>query len=119
MHGSERGARLKNKGYSKIAFAMAVTVTAIAATFVLPDQQKMAIKNQAMTLKNKAFDLAVSAGFSTCQIKGNVSYNSGERIYHMHGQEDYFRTRINWADGERWFCTEAEARAAGWRRARN
>ena len=114
---------MKSKGNSKSAFAMAIViaavVTAVTATFVLPDQQKLAIKYQAINLKTKVAGLAVSAGFSTCRIKGNISYNSGERIYHMPGQEDYFRTRITWSDGERWFCTEAEARAAGWRKARN
>ena len=52
-----------------------------------------------------------------CNIKGNVSYNSGKRIYHMPGDWDYERTRISTSRGERYFCTEAEARAAGWRRA--
>jgi hypothetical protein len=51
-----------------------------------------------------------------CVIKGNVS-NAG-RIYHVPGQENYADTQINGARGERWFCTEAEARAAGWRPAR-
>ena len=51
-----------------------------------------------------------------CKIKGNVS--SGGRIFHSPGQRDYRRTRINLAAGERWFCTAAEARAAGWRSAR-
>lgn len=51
-----------------------------------------------------------------CQIKGNIS-GSG-RIYHMPGQENYADTRIDERRGERWFCSEAEARAAGWRRAR-
>ncbi|UOA26242.1 hypothetical protein DSM107133_00937 [Pseudosulfitobacter sp. DSM 107133] len=102
-----------------MAVLVSMALTAIAANFVLNDQQKQAIKHQALILKNKAADLAVSVGLSTCQIKGNVSYNSGERIYHMPGQEDYHRTRINWVEGERWFCTEADARAAGWRRARN
>ncbi|WP_298430941.1 thermonuclease family protein [uncultured Jannaschia sp.] len=51
----------------------------------------------------------------TCAIKGNISGNG--RIYHMPGQEFYDRTRINPARGERMFCTEGEARAAGWRRA--
>ena len=51
-----------------------------------------------------------------CAIKGNVS-GSG-KIFHVPGQENYARTRINLASGERWFCTEAEARAAGWRKAR-
>ena len=52
-----------------------------------------------------------------CNIKGNVSYNNGKRIYHMPGDRDYERTRISTSRGERHFCTEAEARAAGWRRA--
>lgn len=52
-----------------------------------------------------------------CAFKGNIS-RSGTRIYHMPGQAFYARTVIRTGDGERWFCTEAEARAAGWRRAR-
>lgn len=52
-----------------------------------------------------------------CDIKGNVSIGSGERIYHVPGQEYYDETKISPQYGERWFCTEAEARAAGWRRA--
>ena len=51
-----------------------------------------------------------------CLIKGNIG-RSGKRIYHLPGQADYDATRINEAAGERWFCTEAEARAAGFRRA--
>jgi hypothetical protein len=53
-----------------------------------------------------------------CQIKGNISRN-GARIYHVPGQQDYDKTRITENKGERWFCTEDEAGAAGWRRARN
>jgi hypothetical protein len=50
-----------------------------------------------------------------CVIKGNIS-RRGERIYHVPGGEYYSRTGINKSKGERWFCSEAEARAAGWRR---
>ncbi|WP_287106234.1 thermonuclease family protein [Mesorhizobium sp.] len=56
-------------------------------------------------------------GGLTCNIKGNVS-SSGERIYHMPGQKYYSRTAISAGKGERWFCSEAEARSAGWRKAR-
>ncbi|HWV42824.1 thermonuclease family protein [Pseudorhodoplanes sp.] len=59
----------------------------------------------------------VASPVEGCNIKGNVSRN-GERIYHVPGMRDYDRTRINERSGERWFCTEDEARAAGWRRAR-
>jgi hypothetical protein len=53
-----------------------------------------------------------------CGIKGNISTRTGERIYHMPGQKYYFETRINWFRGERWFCSESDARAAGWRKSR-
>lgn len=49
-----------------------------------------------------------------CTIKGNIS-RKGEQIYHVEGSRDYARTQINSASGERWFCSEADARAAGWR----
>ena len=52
-----------------------------------------------------------------CLIKGNIS-SKGERIYHVPGGSYYDRTKIDEAKGERWFCSEAEAIAAGWRRAK-
>lgn len=52
---------------------------------------------------------------SSCRIKGNIT--SSGRIYHVPGGQYYAQTRINTSNGERWFCSEAEARAAGWRRA--
>ncbi|MER8489335.1 hypothetical protein NKH53_13790 [Mesorhizobium australicum] len=64
--------------------------------------------------------LAIQIGpeFTSCNIKGNISYNTGEKIYHVPGQEYYSETRISLLKGERWFCSEAEARAAGWRRSK-
>ncbi|WP_084410149.1 thermonuclease family protein [Fulvimarina manganoxydans] len=50
---------------------------------------------------------------SECAIKGNVSRNG--RIYHLPGQVDYDRVRIDESRGERLFCTEQNARDAGWR----
>lgn len=49
-----------------------------------------------------------------CQIKGNIN-SKGDRIYHVPGSRSYGATRINESKGERWFCSEAEAKAAGWR----
>ena len=49
-----------------------------------------------------------------CLIKGNIS-SRGERIYHVPGGAYYSRTKISPAKGERFFCSEAEAEAAGWR----
>ena len=53
-----------------------------------------------------------------CNIKGNIN-SKGDRIYHVPGRSSYGPTRINEAKGERWFCSEKEAKAAGWRAPRN
>ena len=56
----------------------------------------------------------------TCRIKGNVSWrNNDEKIYHCPNWRDYDRTEVNTRDGDRWFCTEAEAIAAGFRKPQN
>lgn len=62
---------------------------------------------------------AVSApqAAGNCEIKGNISAR-GEKIYHLPGQKYYNATRISESKGERWFCSEAEAQAAGWRRSK-
>jgi hypothetical protein len=49
-----------------------------------------------------------------CNIKGNIN-SQGDRIYHVPGSSSYGPTRIDTSKGERWFCSEEEARAAGWR----
>ncbi len=52
-----------------------------------------------------------------CRIKGNINAE-GERIYHVPGGRSYDATKIDTSKGERWFCSESEAAAAGWRKAR-
>lgn len=51
-----------------------------------------------------------------CDIKGNVAFDSGEKIYHLPNQKYYSETVINTNYGERWFCTEEEALENGWRK---
>lgn len=48
-----------------------------------------------------------------CAIKGNVS--SKGHIYHMPWSPWYDRVKVDTVRGERWFCSEADALAAGWR----
>ncbi|MCH8051403.1 MAG: thermonuclease family protein, partial [Chloroflexi bacterium] len=55
------------------------------------------------------------SGTSEAVIKGNISTNSGEKIYHVPGGGFYEQTVIDEAAGERWFCAESDAIAAGWR----
>jgi hypothetical protein len=49
-----------------------------------------------------------------CPIKGNINAK-GEKIYHAPWSKHYAKTQIDPSKGERWFCSEAEAKAAGWR----
>ncbi|MEY9325805.1 sunset domain-containing protein [Sinorhizobium fredii] len=61
---------------------------------------------------------SLSGGTSgTCWIKGNISI-TGERIFHAPGQRYYSQTKISSNYGERWFCSEFEAWAAGWRKSK-
>lgn len=57
-----------------------------------------------------------------CNIKGNINFSinfsTGEKIYHLPEQKYYDSTQINEAAGERWFCTEEEAVAVGWRKSK-
>ena len=60
---------------------------------------------------------AEAAQGGDCRIKGNIG-SKGERIYHVPGGRYYDATQIDPSKGERWFCSEAEAQAAGWRRSK-
>ena len=51
-----------------------------------------------------------------CNIKGNISIDTGNKLYHLPGMKDYEITIIS-RTGERWFCTESEAIANGWKKA--
>lgn len=91
--------------FGQVAIAM-VFGAAGGAVFALPDTGA------------SFFQVAVAqAASGGCNIKSNIS-TRGERIYHVPGQEYYNETRIRAPLGERWFCSEEEARAAGWRRSK-
>lgn len=61
---------------------------------------------------------AESPATDGCAIKGNVTWK-GERIYHLPWSPWYANVRMESGTaqhkGKRWFCSEAEAVAAGWR----
>jgi len=85
-----------------------------AGSFTRPEEWRHAKSVQVVDARKKSAPVSTAG----CNIKGNISYRTGEKIYHVPGGKYYDATRINPAKGERWFCSEAEARAAGWRRSR-
>lgn len=54
-----------------------------------------------------------------CTIKGEVNFVTRERVYYVQGQFYYGRATVSIPQGGRWFCSEVEARSAGWRRSRH
>jgi len=75
-----------------------------AGSFVRPAEFRRAAWTQS----------AEQAPLKDCPIKGNIN-GEGERIYHTPYSRHYGRTRISETKGERWFCSETDALAAGWR----
>lgn len=59
------------------------------------------------------WEVAEQTAPAGCPIKGNISKNG--RIYHAPWSPWYSWTKISESQGERWFCSEDEAVAAGWR----
>lgn len=48
-----------------------------------------------------------------CVIKGNVRRDRGTRVYHLPECFNYQKIVINEKEGDRWFCSEKEAKKAG------
>ena len=58
----------------------------------------------------------VSQPEPSCSIKGNVNTSKDTKIYHVEGESSsYARVKMKEEEGDRWFCTKAEAKANGFR----
>lgn len=60
-------------------------------------------------------ETAAAPETALCDVKGTIAAD-GARTYHLPGGAFYPQLGVDPALGERWFCSEAEAEAAGWRR---
>ncbi len=56
---------------------------------------------------------------SQCQIKGNIDTATYEKFYHLPSCTHYKETVLNLAFGEAWFCSEKDARDAGFKKAQS
>lgn len=52
-----------------------------------------------------------------CLIKGNITQDKNTKFYYVPGCNHYTQTVIEKYKGEQWFCTEAEAQKAGFKKA--
>jgi endonuclease YncB( thermonuclease family) len=85
-------------------------------TFVKPWEWRRGRRLKTL-ISLSAFNSTAEAQRPNCMIKGNIS-RSGTRIYHLPGGRHYAKTKITTAIGERWFCSQDEAKQAGWRAAK-
>lgn len=52
-----------------------------------------------------------------CNIKGNIDKQTGKKFYHLPECLEYSRVVVELNMGEQWFCSEEEAKKAGYRKA--
>lgn len=55
----------------------------------------------------------------SCTIKGNISEKGYGKTYLIQGCDNYTQVKIDASKGEQYFCSEEEAREAGFRKATN
>ncbi|PEP46833.1 hypothetical protein [Bacillus pseudomycoides] len=72
-------------------------------------EQQAQVKQEAATPAPQPNQKQPTEQGGSCNIKGNKN-SKGEKIYHMPGQQFYDKT-----NAEEMFCSEAEAKAAGYR----
>lgn len=65
--------------------------------------------------RDKRWEEAKKSAPEGCPIKGPI--RSGSRVYVLPWASSYDSIRLRTSRGERWFCSESEAEAAGWTRA--
>ncbi|MBU2051784.1 thermonuclease family protein [Patescibacteria group bacterium] len=56
---------------------------------------------------------ATNPDSQTCVIKGNIRTPNKDKIYHFPGCKSYTQTLVELYKGDKWFCTEAQAKKEG------
>ncbi|PIL18477.1 hypothetical protein P775_18050 [Puniceibacterium antarcticum] len=120
VNGQDVGAALVSDGlafaYRQYGWDYDLTEKAAAVAGVGLHSEQMQLPSEYRKAQRPAPKKPQQPEVQGCAIKGNVS-RDGTRIYHVPGQAFYDKTRINEGAGEHWFCSEAEAVKAGWRKA--
>lgn len=76
-------------------------------------------EQEAMAAKRGIWSSECTAEQAGCVIKGNFHQGTKDRIYHLPECYNYKQININPNEGDRWFCGEAEAEAAGFSKSKD
>ena len=71
-------------------------------------------RNQKIGIYSSKCTQETNPNSKTCVIKGNNRKESSESIYHFPGCGQYTQTIVELSKGDQWFCTEAQAKKAGY-----
>jgi hypothetical protein len=93
------------------------TVSGTLTVTATPTLTVTTVTTRTLTPTPVACPKGCRASSPQCLIKGNIS-KAKEKIYHLPKGRSYTQTEIDPTAGERWFCTEDEAKANGFRRAK-
>ena len=101
-----------------LSVVMTGCVVAVRERVEVPGEEPLRFEQSGVLLKPAPDDETLIPPDPNCNIKGNVStYNDKTKnIYHMPDDHYYGYIRVNPEEGDAWFCSEEEARDAGFLR---
>lgn len=104
---------------NKVAFSIIIGGILIAGYLIFSSTATPPVLENKVVPGNSIESVILGETQKNCLIKGNISFNTKEKIYHLPNCPYYYSTKIDERYSERWFCTEQEAVSAGWRKAYN
>lgn len=99
-------------------FAMLVTLTMLPALAVACEKNNDLVAQQQFEDARNVCSSGCEVPPPGCTVKGNISVG-GNKIYHTKDQASWAGIRIQVEKGERWFCSEQQAIANGFRKSIN
>lgn len=96
-----------------------VLVTEGLASVSKGDDELELAENETIAAKRGIWSSECTAEQVGCVIKGNFHQGTKDRIYHLPECYNYKQININPNEGDRWFCSEAEAEAAGFSKSKD
>lgn len=76
-------------------------------------------QNRAQETKRGIWSSECTSEREGCVIKGNYHKGTKQRVYHLPDCYNYNQININPNESDRWYCTEAEAQAAGFTKSKD
>ena len=117
--GKDNFGRTLAKVWQDDLFINKVLVTEGLASFSQGDDELELIEQEALGAKRGIWSSECTAERDGCAIKGNFHQGTKDKIYHFANCYNYRQININPNEGDRWFCSAAEAAAAGFSKSKD